>query len=345
MKKKIGIVLVLVLILTACQLGNINKKEEMAHIQIFAMDTFMDLKVSGKNAQKAILEAEREINALERMLSNTIENSEISAINQNAGKDAVKVSDDTLYLLKEAREIYDFTQGAFDITIAPIIDVWGFTKEVKKVPDEETLKQKLDLVDMKKLQINEKNKTVFLEESGMAIDLGGIAKGYATDKVNEIFIENGITSSVISLGGNVSVTGKKEDGSKWKVAIQDPLNKEGYAGVLYVEDTSVVTSGGYQRFFEENGKTYHHIIDPKTGMPADTGLLSVTIVCKNSTKADGLSTSVFIAGLEKGWQMWKDSQDFGIVFITDKKEIYVTPDIADIFEIDANAGYTLCSMP
>lgn len=345
MKKKIGIVLVLVLILTACQLGNINKKEEMAHIQIFAMDTFMDLKVSGKNAQKAILEAEREINALERMLSNTIENSEISAINQNAGKDAVKVSDDTLYLLKETREIYDFTQGAFDITIAPIIDVWGFTKEVKKVPDEETLKQKLDLVDMKKLQINEKNKTVFLEESGMAIDLGGIAKGYATDKVNEIFIENGITSSVISLGGNVSVTGKKEDGSKWKVAIQDPLNNEGYAGVLYVEDTSVVTSGGYQRFFEENGKTYHHIIDPKTGMPADTGLLSVTIVCKNSTKADGLSTSVFIAGLEKGWQMWKDSQDFGIVFITDKKEIYVTPDIADIFEIDANAGYTLCSMP
>ena len=345
MKKKIGIVLVLVLILTACQLGNINKKEEMAHIQIFAMDTFMDLKVSGKNAQKAILEAEREINALERMLSNTIENSEISAINQNAGKDAVKVSDDTLYLLKEAREIYDFTQGAFDITIAPIIDVWGFTKEVKKVPDEETLKQKLDLVDMKKLQINEKNKTVFLEESGMAIDLGGIAKGYATDKVNEIFIENGITSSVISLGGNVSVTGKKEDGSKWKVAIQDPLNKEGYAGVLYVEDTSVVTSGGYQRFFEENGKTYHHIIDPKTGMPADTGLLSVTIVCKNSTKADGLSTSVFIAGLEKGWQMWKDSQDFGIVFITDEKEIYVTPDIADIFEIDANAGYTLCSIP
>ena len=345
MKKKIGIVLVLVLILTACQLGNINKKEEMAHIQIFAMDTFMDLKVSGKNAQKAILEAEREINALERMLSNTIENSEISAINQNAGKDAVKVSDDTLYLLKEAREIYDFTQGAFDITIAPIIDVWGFTKEVKKVPDEETLKQKLDLVDMKKLQINEKNKTVFLEESGMAIDLGGIAKGYATDKVNEIFIENGITSSVISLGGNVSVTGKKEDGSKWKVAIQDPLNKEGYVGVLYVEDTSVVTSGGYQRFFEENGKTYHHIIDPKTGMPADTGLLSVTIVCKNSTKADGLSTSVFIAGLEKGWQMWKDSQDFGIVFITDKKEIYVTPDIADIFEIDANAGYTLCSIP
>ena len=345
MKKKIGIVLVLVLILTACQLGNINKKEEMAHIQIFAMDTFMDLKVSGKNAQKAILEAEREINALERMLSNTIENSEISAINQNAGKDAVKVSDDTLYLLKETREIYDFTQGAFDITIAPIIDVWGFTKEVKKVPDEETLKQKLDLVDMKKLQINEKNKTVFLEESGMAIDLGGIAKGYATDKVNEIFIKNGIISSVISLGGNVSVAGKKEDGSKWKVAIQDPLNKEGYAGVLYVEDTSVVTSGGYQRFFEENGKTYHHIIDPKTGMPADTGLLSVTIVCKNSTKADGLSTSVFIAGLEKGWQMWKDSQDFGIVFITDKKEIYVTPDIADIFEIDANAGYTLCSMP
>ena len=147
------------------------------------------------------------------------------------------------------------------------------------------------------------------------------------------------------MGGNVSVAGKKEDGSKWKVAIQDPLNKEGYAGVLYVEDTSVVTSGGYQRFFEENGKTYHHIIDPKTGMPADTGLLSVTIVCKNSTKADGLSTSVFIAGLEKGWQMWKDSQDFGIVFITDEKEIYVTPDIADIFEIDANAGYTLCSMP
>ncbi len=345
MKKKIGIALAMVLALTSCSLNHILQKEEMAHIQIFAMDTFMDLKAWGENGQEAVLQAEQEINALERKLSNTIAQSEISAINQNAAKQAVPISDDTLYLLKEAKEMYDFTQGAFDITIFPVAEAWGFTKDIKKVPDEQTLAQKLHLVDMEKLQIDETNKTAFLQEEEMAIDLGGIAKGYTSDKVNEIFEKNGVTSAVISLGGNVSVLGTKEDGSKWKVAIQDPLHTEGYAGVLYVEDTSVVTSGGYQRFFEENGKKYHHIIDPKTGRPAEAGLLSVTIVCKNGTKADALSTSLFIAGLEKGWEMWKASQDFGAVFITEEKEIYVTSNIADDFEIDVNAGYTLCSMP
>ncbi len=320
MKKRIlAMIIAICFIFSACQQQK-NTIQDMAQIQMFAMDTFIDLKAAGENGQQALLKAEKEINHLEQLFSTTLEKSEIYAINQNAGIAPITVTEDTFYLIQKAKQYYEFTDGAFDITIAPVVKAWGFTEEQKRVPSEQEIQQKLELVNQNKLHIDAENNTVFLEKQNMAIDLGGIAKGYASDKVNEILKQEGITSAVISLGGNVSVIGKKEDGSKWKVAIQDPLNEQGFAGVLEVEDTCVITSGVYQRFFEQYGKRYHHIIDTKTGKPAETGLLSVTIVCKNGTMADMLSTSIMVAGLEKGSELWKKSQDFGVIFIQKKRK-------------------------
>lgn len=334
MKKMVLAILCICGIFCACQ-----KKQQMQEIQIFAMDTFMDLKAYGENAEKALLESEKEINRLESLFSSTVEKSEVYAINANAGKQAVTVSEDTLDIIQKSKQYYDITEGAFDITIAPILKAWGFTEQNKRVPPEQELQQKMELVDQSALILNEN--TVFLQKPDMAIDLGGIAKGFASDRVNEILKQYGVTSAVISLGGNVSAIGKKQDGTKWSVGVQDPLNAEGFIGVLHVEDTSVITSGVYQRFFEENGKKYHHIIDSTTAKPAQSGLLAVTIVCKNGAMADALSTSLMVAGLEKGSTLWRKYADFGVIFVTEQKEIYITEDIADMFEQYQNAGYGL----
>ena len=304
-------------------------------------NTFIDLKAQGENGEKALLEAEKEINRLEKLFSPTIEQSEIFAINQYAAKQTVTVSKDTFDLIEKAKEYCNITEGAFDITIAPVVKAWGFTEEVKRVPSDEEIQQKLQLVDNNKLHIDKQNSTVYLENENMSIDLGGIAKGYASNKVNEILKKNGVSSAVISLGGNVSVTGKRPDGTKWRIAVQDPMNSEGYVGILNVEDTSVITSGVYQRFFEQNGKKYHHIIDTKTGKPTQNGLLSVTIVCDNGAMADALSTSVMVAGLQKGSELWRKLDNFGMIVITDSNEMYISEDIEDIFEVSDDVEYTI----
>ncbi len=334
--KKYILVIIICILFCGCQIKN-----DMAEIQMFAMDTFIDLKAQGENGEKALLEAEKEINRLEKLFSATIEQSEIFAINQYAAKQTVNVSKDTFDLIEKAKEYCNITEGAFDITIAPVVKAWGFTEEVKRVPSDEEIQQKLQLVDNNKLHIDKQNSTVYLEYENMSIDLGGIAKGYASDKVNEILKKNDVSSAVISLGGNVSVTGKRPDGTKWRIAVQDPMNSEGYVGILNVEDTSVITSGVYQRFFEQDGKKYHHIIDTKTGKPTQTGLLSVTIVCDDGAMADALSTSVMVAGLQKGSELWRKLGNFGMIVITDSNEMYISEDIEDIFEVSDNVEYTI----
>ncbi len=334
--RKYILVIIICILFCGCQIKN-----DMAEIQMFAMDTFIDLKAQGENGEKALLEAEKEINRLEKLFSPTIEQSEIFVINQYAAKQTVTVSKDTFDLIEKAKEYCNITEGAFDITIAPVVKAWGFTEEVKRVPSDEEIQQKLQLVDNNKLHIDKQNSTVYLENENMSIDLGGIAKGYASNKVNEILKKNGVSSAVISLGGNVSVPGKRPDGTKWRIAVQDPMNSEGYVGILNVEDTSVITSGVYQRFFEQNGKKYHHIIDTKTGKPTQNGLLSVTIVCDNGAMADALSTSVMVAGLQKGSELWRKLDNFGMIVITDSNEMYLSEDIEDIFEVSDDVEYTI----
>ena len=215
------------------------------------------------------------------------------------------------------------------------MQAWGFPTQEYHVPADATLKEKLILADASKVNYDKDTRKISFDRDGMEIDLGGIAKGYTSAQIMQIYQDCGVTSGLVNLGGNVQTLGCKTDGSKWKVAIQSPDDTEDYLGILEIENQAVITSGGYERYFEEDGVTYHHIIDPATGYPADSGLISVTIVSDDGTLADGLSTSLFIMGEEKAAQFWKEnSEKFETIMETADGKLYVTEGIADSLTTD-----------
>ena len=216
------------------------------------------------------------------------------------------------------------------------MDAWGFTTENYRIPAEDELSALLKNVDASKIQYDKKTKKITLPKN-VKIDFGGIAKGYTSSRIMQIYKKCGVTSGLVSLGGNVQLLGAKPDGSAWKVAVESPEEDGNYLGILQAKDKAVITSGGYERYFEKNGKKYHHIIDPSTGYPAENGLVSVTIVSSDGTLADGLSTSLFIMGEEKAAEFWKaHSNEFEAIFATDDGTIYVTEGLKDSFTTDLN---------
>lgn len=319
----------------AQQLLSKYSEKDLHEMTTFAMDTVMQFTLYSENGEQLLIDAEQEIRRLERLFSVTMEDSEIAQLNQQAGLGGVSLSEDTLKVLMRGKEIGELTNQAFDITISPVVKAWGFTTNGEKhIPSTKTLENLLPLTNAKDLVINKDVATAELLKKGMAVDLGGIAKGYTSDAVTALLKENGVTSGLFSLGGNISAIGTKPNGQKWKIAIENPLDANDYVGLLEVENCSVITSGGYQRYFEENGKRYHHIIDSKTGYPADSGLLSVTIISKDGTKADGLSTALFVMGLEEAVNLWRNSNDFGAVFITTDGKVIATEDAATFFTFE-----------
>ena len=336
------ILLVTVLMVVLCGCGRTDNKTEKAEEKntkanqsatkdIFAMDTVMTLTAYGEKAQKAVDEAEKEIKYLEKLLSIGIEESEISIVNDNGSE---YLSEETAFLVNKSIELYQSTEGAFDITVYPLMEEWGFTTHKYKVPDENKIEELQKNVDASKIEFDKDSKFISLPEN-TKIDLGGIAKGYTSDKIMKIYEKYNIAAGMVSLGGNVQVYKTKMDGSLWKVAVENPDSTEGYLGVLSVKDKAVITSGGYERYFEKDGKTYHHIIDPSTGYPAESGLKSVTIVSEDGVLADGLSTSLFVMGKEKALEYWKKYSDkFDMVLETDDDKIIVTKGIEKDFTSD-----------
>lgn len=310
----------------------VTDEVDEASRELFAMDTYMTLTAYGDNAEQAVEEAASEIERLDALLSTGDENSEILAINENGGGE---LSADTAVLIERSIEIYEKTQGAFNIAVYPIMEAWGFTTQEYKVPSEQTLQELLKLTDASKMNYDDDAQTVSFEQEGMKIDLGGIAKGYTSNRVMDIFREWDVDSGMVNLGGNVQVLGEKTDGTQWRVAIQSPDDSGDYLGVLSTQDKAVITSGGYERYFEEDGVIYHHIIDPATGYPAENGLTSVTIVSADGTMADGLSTSLFVMGKEQAVAFWrKNSDEFDTILLADDGSLYVTEGIADSFTSD-----------
>lgn len=292
---------------------------------VYAMDTVMTLKAYGVNAEKAVDDAEKEIIYLDNTLRRGSDDSEIYKINEGQN---IEVSEETAKIVSDALDICSSTDGAFDISIAPVMDLWGFYTKDFYVPDKNELLTELSKVDYNNVEVDG-NK--ILLSNNCQIDLGGIAKGYLSDKIMDIFKQDGIESGIISLGGNVQTLGKKNDGSQWKVAIQNPDDNT-YIGGMSISAKAVITSGGYQRFFESDGEVYHHIIDPATGYPAKSGVKSVSIISDNGTLADGLSTAIFVMGLDEGTQYWRTHDGFDAVFMTDDNRIYITEGLEDIFE-------------
>ena len=299
---------------------------------VFAMDTYMTVTAYGTHGEEAVEAAVEEIERLDGLISVGDEGSEIYAVNTYGSG---TLSPELGYLVMESLELYETTDGLFDIAIYPLMDAWGFTTQKYQVPDAETIDTLLELTDASLINYDSYTGDISFGMEGMQIDLGGIAKGYTSSQIMEIFTEYGVTSGLVSLGGNVHVLGTKVDGSLWRVAIQDPDDSSSYIGVLSTSDTAVITSGGYERYFEEDGVTYHHIIDPRTGYPADSGVISSTIVSSDGTLADGLSTALYIMGVEDAIDYWREyGEEFDFILMDEEKNVYITEGIADSFETD-----------
>ena len=311
------------LFLTGC---SAESSPEPVQGTFFAMDTVMDFTIYGESG--LIDQSESLITSLESLVSVTDTGSELYAINQTgSGTLTGKASS----LMEQTLEICRRTDGALDLSIYPIVRAWGFTTGSYQVPDEAEIQALLPLVDYRKIQYDAATGTVTLPE-GMEIDLGSVAKGYAGQLAAQMLREHGVQSALLNLGGNVQTVGAKPDGSPWQIGIKDPQGEDAMM-VLSVEDQAVVTSGGYERYFEQDGQTYWHIMDPSTGHPADSGLISVTIVGDEGVVCDGLSTALFVMGLEKAADLWAQSDDFEAVFVTASGEVYITEGLRDRFAL------------
>lgn len=335
----------LVLLLSGCA-APADPDTAQESIQVIAMDTAMLITTYGERSVSAAYAAEDVIRDLDKKLSRTNEDSEVSRLSR-AGAEEVEIGEDLRFLLGEASRLSAETEGAFDITIAPVASAWGFAGDQFQVPSQAELDTLLELVDYSQVHCGTSDNPIAALGPGQSIDLGAIAKGCAADKLVTVLREYGIPRANISLGGNVLAWGDRPDGTPWRVGIQDPAKPDDqsvFAGILELTDAFAVTSGGYQRYFEQDGKRYHHILDPATGYPADSGLASVTVAAPaeawNGTMCDAYSTALFVMGEERALDFWRERQDaFDLVLVTEDGRVVVTGGLADRFVPTEDSGY------
>lgn len=347
-KRLASIVLVIVTtgILTACSPNtnsntNTNStsesnQEEVFAVDGFAMGTVISQKIYGANGEAIANETMKKITDLEALLTFNAPEGDIYKLNENAGKAKVELNPETIKIINNAQHISDLSGGAFDVTVGPVVKTWGIGTEQERIPTPEEIKSLLPLINYQDLEVDENSAR--LKNAGQQVDLGGIAKGYAGDVAVDIYKKEGIQSAFINLGGNVVTLGNKPDGSPWTVGIRNPRSKadqtssQQIVGTVTVTDKAVVTAGDDQRYFEKDGKRYHHIIDARTGYPADSDLMSVTLITDSSFDADAIDTAVFILGLEKGMELIQKQGGIEAVFITRDKKIYVTEGLKESFK-------------
>lgn len=278
--------------------------------------TLIEAKIVTKDinsAKKVLYHAFKEIERIDSLLAWQIATSEISKINTSAGKCPVKISYETYSILKRSLAYSESSNGIFDVTVGPLTQLWGFNgdEEPTTVPDKKAIDSCLQLVGYKDLILNYNDTTAFLRRAGMSIDLGGIGKGYAIDRASDVLKRNGLTSFLFNAGGDVLVSGYKAEDQNWTVGIKDPRKEDKLLGSVEFTNKSIATSGDYERYFEIDGKRYHHIIDPSTGYPASNSV-SVSIIAESAERADALATMVFITQGKTGWQ-GKNDEEFIII--------------------------------
>lgn len=305
--------------------------EEKSTASFEAMDTEMILTVYGDGS--ACEKLKNKVIELDRILDVTDTESEIYRLNDSGSAELSEASAD---ILQKALELCAQLDGAFDITVYPAVTAWGFTTGEYRVPDEDELKSLAERIDHKNVGLS--GNTAALSADAQ-IDLGAVAKGFAADELLGILKDGKAAAAVLNLGGTVALYGKKPDGSRFKVGIADPEDPAGYFGYLERDSGVIATSGGYERFFEKGGKRYIHILDPKTAEPVDNGVLSVTVICDNGSRADALSTALFVMGLDKAEEYYRAHPDFDFIILTDKNELFITKGVYDGFTLAE--GYDL----
>ena len=300
----------------------LDREEERYEVTTYAMGSYVQQTVYGENREDAAVKAADAVEALEQKISWRVENSDIQKLNNNAGKDWVTLSDETLNILTQAQSVSEKSGGAFDVTIAPISRLWDFDDELNEVPDSDLITSLLPYVNHSLLRIDETEQTASLKNLGMAVDLGSVGKGAACDAAVRAYEEAGAKAAIIAVGGSVGVYGEKSSGKPWSVAVRDP-------------------NGSYEKYFEQDDVLYHHLLDPKTGYPAESGLVSVTVVAKSGVLSDALSTACFVLGREDGMKLLEEFDAEGI-FINSDNNITVTDGLKDRFTLTSR-DYTLVS--
>lgn len=314
--------------LSAC--GKTSKSEK----QIFAMDTVMTLTAYGEKAEAGLESAAGIINAMDAMLDPENNDSVVYELNNAMGKSVV-VKGQVAEMLSVAQTIFDRSGGALDLAIYPLVKLWGFVDGKYYVPTEEEVEAMLPYTRYKNIAVQDFTQAgsyLVTVPAGTQLSFAAVAKGCASSYAIAALRSAGVESACISLGGNVQTLGTKPDGTTWNIAVQDPNDTSSYVGILTVGETAVVTSGGYQRYFDDKaGNRYHHILDPNTGYPADSGLLSVTIVCPDGIMADALSTAMFIQGADKALSYWRTYGGFEAVLVTTDGRVIITNGLYEDF--------------
>ena len=324
------------LLLTGCA----DSFAYQVHSGFFSMDTYMEITAYGSKGEAAIAACKDKIYLLEALLSATDNSSDIGRINSSGITD---VSSDTAEIIEYAKQIGEETGGALDITVYPVLKAWGFTTGEYGVPDSETLNALLQKVDFTQIQIEGDTLPTVTVPSGAQLDLGALAKGYASDKAAELLREKGVTSALINLGGSIMTVGSNPNGSPWKIGVRNPFSPDENIGVIEASDKAVVTSGGYERYFTaDNGVTYHHILDPATGCPAESGLVSATVIGDSGMMCDALSTALFVMGAEKAIEYHREKGGFDMILVAENGEILITRGIADSFTNLSDMPVSIC---
>lgn len=329
-KRLLCVLLAALCLLTACQ-----KAPEPVEFSTFSMNTFMSFAFYGEGETENQRVQDRVNVTLRRLDSLFCVNNEygdVNQINRSEGR-RVKVDAPTAEVLCRSLELCELTGGALDITAYPAVKAWGFTQEEHRVPSPGELAELAGKIDYTAVGLEGEWVTL---PAGMELDLGAVAKGYAGDQLDQIMRDAGISSALLNLGESTIVAvGGKQDGSPWRIGVVDPARPESYFAVVELEDMAMGTSGGYQRYFEQDGVTYWHILDPETAAPARSGLASVTVAAPSALTCDGLSTALFVMGLEDGTQFWRDHREleFEAVFVTEEGEIYRTAGLTGRFSL------------
>lgn len=344
-----GLLAISSVIVSGCS-GNGNKPgnqavaTEPAARQYYIFDTVVNIKLyDDAKAEEHLDHIDTMLKTLDKELSRTLEGSQLYKVNEEAGKQPVEVSENTVAVVKRSIAYAEDSGGLFDPTVGGLVDLWNIGNGGEHVPEPEDLQRELNLVGYKDIVLDEAKRTVFLKRPGMVLDLGGIGKGYAADEVARYLREEGVKSALVDLGGSsIIVIGSKPNGNSWNIGLQDPDSSRGISvGTIRLNDHVIDTSGIYERYFIEDGVMYHHILDPRTGAPAQNDLKSVTILADNAMDADALSTFVYVMGLEDGLQYMENlGDDTEAMFITADDKIYVTSGLKDSFQV-SSAQYTL----
>ncbi len=280
----------------------------------YAMNTVVTITARGANAKKSADAAFAEIRRIERMTDAHNPKSELSKLNESAHISPVRVSDELFSLIELSQTISEKTDGAFDITVFPATELWKITSDNPRVPSDSEISAAADKIGYQNIVLDSAEKTVYYKKEGMKTDLGAVAKGYAADRAAEKIRKSGTKNALLDLGGNIYALGKKSGGKKWNIGLQTPWKSRGeYFKTIQISDESAVTAGAYERYFEKNGIIYHHIFNPKTGMPAESDIQSATVCGKSSAICDALATAVFVGGKEMAETVMDEFKDYTVI--------------------------------